>query len=302
MIPNQNPIFNQPMGQQMGMNQQMMNNQPMNNQPMMQQPMMQQPMGNPGMMNQFTQNPQRPMNPQMGNQIPIMNPTTYMQNAQKQAIDIYLFYCNINGLNSQDQNVKDQFFRFFLHSAQNNNNNNKGNNGSHMGMSNGIINGGNNYGNNMRNNVGNNMGSNTGNNIYVNNMNQQRTNVYTRHSNCKKLPEILPRTDKDIYIDDTKQNPNTNFFVINNISTINILFQTNTGLKALLKIPKNITIYQMLKMFTDRMGIQELYINNGLIFLFNGQNLIPYCNALVGQIFKDGMLVTVFDQNGVIGA
>ena len=58
----------------------------------------------------------------------------------------------------------------------------------------------------------------------------------------------------------------------------------------------------MLKRFTDRIGIDGSYINKGLTFLFNGQNMLPFFNYLVGNQFKDGMLITVFDQNGVIGA
>ena len=322
MYPIQNPVYNQMVGQQINSNTQMVNNNPqfgttiMNNQPamfnqqmmqqqmmqqqMMQQPMMQPQIGNPGMMNPVMPSQSMPMNQPIG----AMNPMTNMQNAQKQYQDIYLFYCNVNGLNSYDPNVYAQFFRFFFTNKPNNNTNNVGQAvGTKVenGMSNGVgSNMSNGVGNNMSNGVGNNMSNGVGNNMSNggnNTGNKVANNIYVGRHPGKKLPEIIPRADKDIYIDDTKNNQ-----TINNIPTVNILFQANTGLKILLPIPRNITIYQMLKRFTDRIGVQEYYINKGLTFLFNGQNMIPFFNNLVGNQFKDGMLITVFDQNGVIGA
>ena len=198
---------------------------------------------------------------------------------------MYLFYCDTNNLNSFDPNVYAKFFHFFFTNNQININNFKGNNGNQMGIQNGAFNGGNNIGNKV------------GNEIYVGDM--PKIYVNTHHSDCKKLPEIIPRPEN--YVGNANNNLN-NFIANNNTPTVNILFQANTGLKILLPIPRNITIYQMLKMFTDRIPIDENYINNGLTFLFNGQNMLPFFNNLVGDQFKDGMLITVFDQNGVIGA
>ena len=335
IFPIQNPIYNQQInGQQMNPNPQMINNNPqfgtriINNNPMnfnqqmmqqqmmqqqfMQQQMMPQQMGNPGMMNQFIQNqpmpmnPQMPinqpmpMNPQMGNPMSGMNPTTSMQNAQEQAYKKYLTFCYIQGLDSSDSNIYSKYYHIFLEQNQNNNNNLKWNI-NQMGMTNGAFNGGNGMrvkvGNGMNNGVINNIGNKAGNDIYVDNMNQPITNVYTPHFKTGKLPEILPRPEN--YINNNNLNNN---FIPNNIPTVNIVFQANTGLKINLAIPRNITIYQMLKLFTEKIGIQDFYINKGLTFLFNGQNMLPYFNHLVGDQFKDGMLITVFDQNGVIGA
>lgn len=326
LYPIQNPIYNQMLGQQINPNTQMVNNNLQygttimnNNQPamfnqqmmqqqmiqqqMMQQPMMQPQMGNPRMMNPVMPNQPMPINQPMGNPPQIMNPMTSMQNAQKKAYETYLFYCNVNGLNSLDPNIYSRFFGFFFANNQNNNNNVGQAVGARVenGMSNGV-------GNNMSNGVGNNMSNGVGSNMsngVANNMsnggnntgNKVANNIYVGRHPGKKLPEIIPRSDKDIYIDDTKNNQ-----TINNIPTVNILFQANTGLKILLPIPRNITIYQMLKRFTDRIGVPEVYINQGLTFLFNGQNMLPFFNNLVGNQFKDAMLITVFDQNGVIGA
>ena len=333
IFPIQNPIYNQQInGQQINPNPQMINNNPqfgtriINNNPMnfnqqmiqqqmmqqqfMQQQMMPQQMGNPGMMNQFMpmnqpmpNNQPMPMNPQMGNPMPGMNPTTSMQNAQEQAFKKYLTFCYIQGLNSSDSNIYSKYYHIFLEENQNNNNNLKGN-VNQMGMPNGAFNGGNGMGakvgNGMNNGVINNMGNNAGNDIYVDNMNQPITSVYTpQFQKNGKLKEIIPRPEN--YVNNTNNNLNNNF-IANNIPTVNIIFQANTGLKINLAIPRNITVYQMLKLFTEKIGIQDFYINKGLTFLFNGQNMLPYFNYLVGDLFKDGMLITVFDQNGVIGA
>ena len=58
----------------------------------------------------------------------------------------------------------------------------------------------------------------------------------------------------------------------------------------------------MLKLFMNKLGISENYIGKEIGFLFGGKLMNPFSTNLVGNELQDGMLVTVFDQNGVIGA
>ena len=52
----------------------------------------------------------------------------------------------------------------------------------------------------------------------------------------------------------------------------------------------------------NKLQLSEGYIGNQVIFLLNGQQMDYNSNKKIGDVLKNQMLITVFDQGGVIGA
>ena len=198
---------------------------------------------------------------------------------------------NGNGnLNNMNPNIYNNGNGNFNNMNQNNFNN--GNN-SFNNMNQNNFNNGNNSFNNMN-------GFNSVNNINNQNILSGQDYRFVHHDNCKQLQPVLPKLDHEVYLNDSENNANT--YYINDNKKINIVFQSNTGLKANLKVSPYITLEQMFKLFINKLGISENYIGKEIAFLFGGKLMNPFSTNLVGHELQDGMFITVFDQNGVIGA
>ena len=121
--------------------------------------------------------------------------------------------------------------------------------------------------------------------------------------NVKKPQQVIPRPD---YIDlKEKQNLNQTIYINcpdTNDNIINILFQANTGLQLLMSFSRNTTIKDILKAYMNKLQLSENYIGDQVIFLFSGNKLDKNSTNIIGNKYKDHMLITVIDQGGVIGA
>ena len=121
--------------------------------------------------------------------------------------------------------------------------------------------------------------------------------------NVKKPQQVIPRPD---YIDlKEKQNLNQTIYINcpdTNDNIINILFQANTGLQLLMSFSRNTTIKDILKAYMNKLQLSENYIGDQVIFLFSGNQLDKNSTNIIGNKYKDHMLITVIDQGGVIGA
>ena len=121
--------------------------------------------------------------------------------------------------------------------------------------------------------------------------------------NVKKPQQVIPRPD---YIDlKEKQNLNQTIYINcpdTNDNIINILFQANTGLQLLMPFSRNTTIKDILKAYMNKLQLSENYIGDQVIFLFSGHQLDKNSTNIIGNKYKDHMLITVIDQGGVIGA
>ena len=121
--------------------------------------------------------------------------------------------------------------------------------------------------------------------------------------NVKKPQQVIPRPD---YIDlKEKQNLNQTIYINcpdTNDNIINILFQANTGLQLLMSFSRNTTIKDILKAYMNKLQLSENYIGDQVIFLFSGHQLDKNSTNIIGNKYKDHMLITVIDQGGVIGA
>ena len=110
-----------------------------------------------------------------------------------------------------------------------------------------------------------------------------------------ELKEKLPRGEQTLYVKpDQNYNKNPSAF-------INISLKASSGLNVILAVPGNITIHEMFKKYMDRLGLPYNYLGKDLQFLYNGNKIDPFSNQTVSSKFTNGINITVFDQGGVIG-
>ena len=258
------------------------------------------------------------MNPNMNPNInPIMFPTMAPQinpmmltpAQQMNLLNSYWHYCQQNGYDFNNQYIYNQFYQNYLRNLQNNNNfmggsmpmNNQGfvqqNHQSNIGMVNPNPPPVNPMINYNQNNLPNQP-------IQPNPPVNQGGQTIT-HFDVKKPLSVIPRPD-GVYLNN--QNLNQTVYINcpegnqNNQNIINIVFQANTGLKLILQFPPNITIRDMIKLYMNKLQLSEGYIGNQVIFLLNGQQMDYNSDKKIGNVLKNYMLITVFDQGGVIGA
>ena len=224
-------------------------------------------MANMNNMNMFMQNMN--MNPlMMNNFMNMMNNPNFMNNMN---------CMNMNMMNMMNMN------------GMNNMNNMWNNNGNNNGMNN--INNMPNSMNNLNNNMSNSFNIQNNNN----NMSYSSGNVISNNRNQNQQPqELIPRGDK--VIRDTSMNINSN-----GQNMINVTFDASTGLRVIIAISKNTTVKQLVEKYIERIGIGKNHIGKDIIFLFNGGKMDPFSEDNL-QNFPDLAIITVFDQNNVIGA
>ena len=146
--------------------------------------------------------------------------------------------------------------------------------------------------NNM-NNVGGNIPQNQ--NIY-NNQNSggyRGNNNYNNNNN--NLVELLPHGDKTIVV-------GGNQGLIQNRGLINIALNASSGLKVIVPISPESTVNKLILTYAEKVGIPINALGTKIIFLFNGMKLDIYSKEQLKNVFKNGAVITVFDQGGIIGA
>ena len=227
-------------------------------------------------MNQMGMNPMGPMgmNPMGQMQNPMMG-GMYMNPMQQQMMyNMYMNYMNqnnnqMNMMNNVGGNVNQMNF---------NNNNNQ------MNF--------NNNNNQMNFNNNNNQMNNNNNNNQINNSNDN--NNFNNANNNKNPGEILPREDKTLYEGDNKG--------YNQGNLINIALNASSGLKVIVAISPDSTIEELISKYAKRVSIPQDALGKKVIFLFNGGKMEVNSQEKVGKNIKNGAVVTVIDQGGIIGA
>ena len=140
-----------------------------------------------------------------------------------------------------------------------------------------------NQNNNQMNNNNNNQANNSNANNNLNNMN-----------NDKNVNEILPREDKTLYEGDNKGYSQGNL--------INIALNASSGLKVIVAISPDCTIEELILRYAQRAGVPKDALGTKVIFLFNGGKMEVDSQEKLSKYFKNGAVVTVIDQGGIIGA
>ena len=135
------------------------------------------------------------------------------------------------------------------------------------------------------------------NNIGGNNQNPNNNpnNFIPIRSNSEnKLKEYLPRDDKTLYYSSKNINMGDNI--------INIALNASTGLKVIIPISINSTLEELFKKYAEKVSIPINVLGNKIVFLFSGGKIDPFSKEKIGDHFKNGAIITVFDQGGIIGA
>ena len=226
-------------------------------------------MGQMGMnpMGQMGMNPmgQMGMNPMGQMQNPMMG-GMYMNPMQQQMM--YNMYMNYMNQNNNQMNMM----------------NNVGGNVNQMNF--------NNNNNQMNFNNNNNQMNNNNNNNQRNNSNDN--NNFNNTNNNKNPGEILPREDKTLYEGDNKGHNQGNL--------INIALNASSGLKVIVAISPDSTIEELISKYAKRVGIPQDALGKKVIFLFNGGKMEVNSQEKISKNIKNGAVVTVIDQGGIIGA
>ena len=86
--------------------------------------------------------------------------------------------------------------------------------------------------------------------------------------------------------------------------TINVKFDTSTGVKKIVRADsKKTTLKQLLKMYMNKIGLPESLIGEQVVFLFCGERVdVNSDKPLCEHNIRNMSAITVFDQGNVIGA
>ena len=109
--------------------------------------------------------------------------------------------------------------------------------------------------------------------------------------NENKIKERLPRT------------PNGPTFNLGNGPNIlNITLNASTGNKTVINASADTTIENLLKAYTQKLGLPPNVIGKDIMFLYNGAQLDSKCQTPIGSMFRNTAVITVYDLGGIIGA
>ena len=106
-----------------------------------------------------------------------------------------------------------------------------------------------------------------------------------------KIKELIPRGKNDQTID-MGSGPNI----------MNITLNASTGNKTVINANPETTIENLLKMYTQKLGLPEATIGKQIMFLYNGAQLDFKSQSPIGSLFRNTAVITVYDLGGIIGA
>ena len=109
--------------------------------------------------------------------------------------------------------------------------------------------------------------------------------------NGNKIKERLPRTPNS---------PTIN--VGNGQNIMNITLNASTGNKTVINASADTTIENLLKAYTQKLGLPPNVIGKDIMFLYNGAQLDFKCQTPIGAMFRNTAVITVYDLGGIIGA
>ena len=134
--------------------------------------------------------------------------------------------------------------------------------------------------------------NNVGGNKSIQPNNKPSSNIMNESGN--NLKEYLPREDKTIYDSSKNIKMDKNF--------INIALNASTGLKVIIPISTSSTLEELFKRYSQKVNIPQSALGTKIVFLFGGGKIDPFSREQIGDHFKNGSIITVFDQGGIIGA
>ena len=122
---------------------------------------------------------------------------------------------------------------------------------------------------------------------------QQQQQSHQPQQEQDELEGNIPRSEETIYV------TNKHFSVDADVRTIP--FEASTGLKVVINVDgKTTTIKDLIKIYIEKIGINESLIGNGILFLMNGKKIDHNSQNLV-ETYANTAKITVLDQNYVIG-
>ena len=153
---------------------------------------------------------------------------------------------------------------------------------------------------NFNNNINNNMN---------NCMNYNMNNCMNYNMDNNFSSQYNPNLFSYNYLNGTSQEINGKIFSPNSIyigtnNRKNITFQEDNGTKTLLPVPSDITIYQLIKMYLNRRGLQNYDLRRDLVFYYNTERIDPFSKELIGKKFRDktdNINITVSTTMNLIG-
>ena len=226
------------------------------------------------------------------------NPNQFQFKLQHQIYSAYLQYCQMSGLNPQNQDEYDAFVQMWKN-IQNQNTN--------QGVNNDY-----NYNFNFPNNNMNNNQNNT-----QNTQNQNQDAVYIHDNDDPNKPkEVFPRDEKTIYVNQNElkgnnipfqnaQNSMPSFTQFQNFADSNIItviLTVSTGFKVFIPAPKDMTFEELFINFANKASIPVSAIGEQVVFLYNAEKLAPKSKNPLSSLIQTSIAnITVLDQGGING-
>jgi hypothetical protein len=124
----------------------------------------------------------------------------------------------------------------------------------------------------------------------MNNNNRNNFNL----NNQGPPKENIPRGEKIIQVTKESSSP----FV----ELINISLHASSGLKLIMKVPRDITYKELFRFYVEKIGVSKSFLGKEIIFLFNAMTLDVNDEHVITNKLHDNCTITVIDRNNVIGA
>ena len=209
---------------------------------------------------------------------------------QQQMWNEFLQFCQMMGLNPNDQNALNQYWQF------KNNMNNTGVGGMNINPQQQQ------QQQQMTNST--NLGQQT---VYISSEVQppRGDNVYINQNQSPQ--ETIPRLKKTLYVNENEFQNNQNNFMKFGMSSstdiVNVTLTATSGLKVVIPAQKSMPLCQLFKNYVKKVGVPESVIGTKIVFLFNAEKLDANSTQPISNFFKSfNANITVLDQANIIGA
>ena len=132
--------------------------------------------------------------------------------------------------------------------------------------------------------------------------------ILNRNQNEKSIIQnggVLPRTNEE---NNNKVKEDSSFPKYTG-NTINIIFETGSGLRYIFPVSENIPMKELLLKFIRKVGISESLMGNKILFILNGSTIPAYEERSIKTYYKEhnfsfanNSKIIVIDGSNVIGA
>ena len=142
-------------------------------------------------------------------------------------------------------------------------------------------------------------------NMPINNMNMMNNtgvttfntiNPYINNSSNNYKPNSSPINDL------LPRNTRTSIYDDNSVGyKISITFTASSGKKVIMKMDESTTVEKMLKEYAKVIDLPEDTFGKEVRFLYNGDQLDFKSQEIIGKLFRNTSVITVYDLEGIIG-